>query len=166
MPRFCFAKSRNDGQQRPTSSLRGSLSEAKTTKQSKNDKNQSCDSTKSRPLRGAKNREQTSSSATADFLLEADKRGSPPKSEKAAAFWEHNLNEVGGSGSGVQPFLREKTSESNPKNGENDADSANQIKNAESCTKTQNLTMDCHDFASQNLAMTDKNASFRHCEAV
>ncbi|MGX3011725.1 hypothetical protein ACWIUD_09260 [Helicobacter sp. 23-1044] len=52
--------------------------------------NQSCDSTESRPLRGAKNREQGCSSATADFLLEAEKRGTPPKSEKAAAFWEHN----------------------------------------------------------------------------
>ncbi|MGX3011034.1 hypothetical protein ACWIUD_05670 [Helicobacter sp. 23-1044] len=53
---------------------------------SKNDKNNSCEAPKSRPLRGAKNRIQGCSSATADFLLEADKRGSPPKSEKAAAF--------------------------------------------------------------------------------
>ena len=44
----------------------------------------------------------------ADFLLEAEKRGSPPKSEKAAAFWR-----VGGAGRGVQPFLREKSSENN-----------------------------------------------------
>ena len=57
------------------------------------------------------------SRATADFLLESDKRGSPPKSEKAAAFWEHNLNEVGGSGCGVQPFLREDSSESNGQSG-------------------------------------------------
>ncbi|MGX3009967.1 M28 family peptidase [Helicobacter sp. 23-1044] len=77
-----------------------------------------CEAPKSRPLRGAKNREQTSSSASADFLLEAEKRGTPPKSEKAAAFWEHNLNEVGGSGSEVQPFLRKETSESNLKNGD------------------------------------------------
>ncbi|MGX3011265.1 Kae1-like domain-containing protein [Helicobacter sp. 23-1044] len=82
-----------------------------------------CDSTESRPLRGAKNRIQGCSSATADFLLEAEKRGSPPKSEKAAAFWEHNLNEVGGSGSGVQPFLRKETSESKGQNGESNADS-------------------------------------------
>ncbi|MGX2982725.1 hypothetical protein [Helicobacter sp. 23-1045] len=33
---FANAKSHNDGQQRTTSSLRGSLSEAKTTKQSIN----------------------------------------------------------------------------------------------------------------------------------
>ena len=74
--------------------------------------------TKSRPLRGAKNRIQTSSSASADFLLEAEKRGSPPKSEKAAAFWR-----VGGAGRGVQPFLRENSSESNAKSGKNLADS-------------------------------------------
>ena len=65
-------------------------------------------STQSRPLRGAKNRNQASSSASADFLLEAEKRGSPPKSEKAAAFWR-----VGGAGWGVQPFLREKSSKNN-----------------------------------------------------
>ncbi|MGX2981561.1 hypothetical protein [Helicobacter sp. 23-1045] len=51
--------------------------------------------------------------------------------------------------------MREETNECNPKNGENIVDSANQIKFAESCTKTQNLTMDCHDFALQNLAMTE-----------
>ncbi|MGX3011126.1 hypothetical protein ACWIUD_06145 [Helicobacter sp. 23-1044] len=67
----------------------------------------------------------------ADFLLEADKRGTPPKSEKAAAFWEHNLI-VGGSGSGVQPFLRKDLSESNIKNDESNADSAIQTKIAES----------------------------------
>ena len=44
----------------------------------------------------------------ADFLLEAEKRGSPPKSEKAAAFWR-----VGGAGRGVQPFLRKESSENN-----------------------------------------------------
>ncbi len=75
--------------------------------------NQSRDSaTESRPIRGAKNLEQGRSSASADFLLESDKRGSPPKSEKAASFWEHNLNEVGGSGCGVQPFLRKEKGES------------------------------------------------------
>ncbi|MGX3011323.1 hypothetical protein ACWIUD_07170 [Helicobacter sp. 23-1044] len=73
-------------------------------------------------------------SATADFLLEAEKRGSPPKSEKAAAFWR-----VGGAGRGVQPFLREKTSEFNAENGENIADSANRTKIAESRPKSQNL---------------------------
>ncbi|MGX3011415.1 GTPase Era [Helicobacter sp. 23-1044] len=102
---------------------------------SKNDKNNSCDSTKSRPLRGAKNREQGCRSATADFLLEAEKRGTPPKSEKAAAFWR-----VGGAGRGVQPFLREDSSESKNQNDENYTDSANQIKSAESNTKSQNLS--------------------------
>ena len=47
---------------------------------------------------------------SADFLLESELRGSPPKSEKAAAFWR-----VGGAGRGVQPFLREKTGESKSK---------------------------------------------------
>ena len=51
----------------------------------------------------------------ADFLLEAEKRGSPPKSEKAAAFWR-----VGGAGRGVQPFLRKESSEIS---GEGDAES-------------------------------------------
>ncbi|MGX2983391.1 50S ribosomal protein L11 methyltransferase [Helicobacter sp. 23-1045] len=96
-----------------------------------------CEAPKTRPLRGAKNREQASSSASADFLLEAEKRGSPPKSEKAAAFWR-----VGGAGRGVQPFLRKKTSESNPKNGENIADSAIRAKNAESNIESQNLNLD------------------------
>ena len=59
----------------------------------------------SRPLRGAKNRIQASSSASADFLLEAEKRGSPPKSEKRS-FWR-----VGGAGRGVQPFCEKEKSE-------------------------------------------------------
>ncbi|MGX2982850.1 ATP-dependent helicase [Helicobacter sp. 23-1045] len=105
-------------------SLRGS-GEA-TTKQS-TIKSNPCEAPKSRPLRGAKNREQASSSASADFLLEADKRGTPPKSEKAAAFWR-----VGGAGRGVQPFLREKISEFNPKNDDNISDSANQTQTPQS----------------------------------
>ena len=51
----------------------------------------------------------------ADFLLESELRGTPPKSEKAAAFWR-----VGGAGRGVQPFLREKTSDSISKQITND----------------------------------------------
>ena len=47
---------------------------------------------------------------SADFLLESEKRGSPPKSEKAAAFWR-----VGGAGRGVQPFLRKEKGESQSK---------------------------------------------------
>ena len=71
---------------------------------SQNLKNDCAKHPKTRPLRGAKNRNQGCSSATADFLLEAESRGSPPKSEKAAAFWEHNKKELGGAGRGVQPF--------------------------------------------------------------
>ncbi|MGX3010621.1 hypothetical protein ACWIUD_03515 [Helicobacter sp. 23-1044] len=51
-------------------------------------------------------------------MLEAEKRGSPPKSEKAAAFWR-----VGGAGRGVQPFC-EKESEFNLKNGDFIAESS------------------------------------------
>ncbi|MGX3012000.1 hypothetical protein ACWIUD_10690, partial [Helicobacter sp. 23-1044] len=40
---------------------------------------------------------------------------------------------------------------------DNSADSANEIKNAESTLKTQNLKIDCHDFATQNLAMTEND---------
>ncbi|MGX3010404.1 hypothetical protein ACWIUD_02405 [Helicobacter sp. 23-1044] len=60
-------------------------------------------------------------------MLEAEKRGSPPKSEKAAAFWR-----VGGAGRGGAALLREKTIESNDKNGETIADSANRTKITES----------------------------------
>ncbi|MGX3011291.1 divergent polysaccharide deacetylase family protein [Helicobacter sp. 23-1044] len=160
-----------------TSSLRGSLSEAKTTKQfaefaseakQPSKKNNPCEAPKTRPLRGAKNRIQGCSSATADFLLEADKRGSPPKSEK------RQLLASRGSGAGGAALLRKKISETNDKNGETIADSANETKNAESNTKSQNLkidsslrtscsaqndnfNVDCHDFATQNLAMTESN---------
>ncbi len=44
----------------------------------------------------------------ADFLLEKDLRGTPPKSEKATAFWR-----VGGAERGVQPFLQKEKDESN-----------------------------------------------------
>ncbi|MGX2983363.1 hypothetical protein [Helicobacter sp. 23-1045] len=87
-------------------------------------------------------------------MLEAEKRGTPPKSEKAAAFWC-----VGGAGRGVQPFLRGKTSESNKQNNETIADSANQTKNTESHTKK---FTDSAFFA--NIA--ESALIFRHCEAV
>ena len=47
------------------------------------------------------------SSASADFLLEAEKRGSPPKSEKRS-FWEHILKKLGGGerGEGCSPFAK------------------------------------------------------------
>ena len=108
-----------------------------------------CDSTtESRPLRGAKNREQGCSSATADFLLEAEKRGTPPKSEKAAAFWR-----VGGAGRGVQPFLRKEISESSGTSGESDADSL--LKHCDS-HNLDSRDLDC--FVSANaLPRNDKN---------
>ncbi|MGX2983300.1 hypothetical protein [Helicobacter sp. 23-1045] len=61
----------------------------------------SCEAPESRPLRGAKNRIEGCSSATADFLLEAEKRGSPPKSEKRQL-----LARRGERGGGCSPFAR------------------------------------------------------------
>ena len=46
----------------------------------------------------------------ADFLLETDKRGTPPKSEDGCFLGTH-LKIVGGSVGGVQPFLRKESSE-------------------------------------------------------
>ena len=46
----------------------------------------------------------------ADFLLETDKRGTPPKSEGGCFLGTH-LKIVGGSEAGVQPFLRKESSE-------------------------------------------------------
>ncbi|MGX2983667.1 hypothetical protein [Helicobacter sp. 23-1045] len=60
-------------------------------------KSNPCEAPESRPLRGAKNRIQTSSSATADFLLEADKARALPLKAKSGSFWGHNLI-VGGGG--------------------------------------------------------------------
>ena len=106
-----------------------SLDSAESQNQNQNNPRVSAN-LESRPLRGAKNRNQASSSGKADFLLEADKRGSPPKSEKAAAFWGHNKKELGGAGRGVQPFLREKTGENNSEeNAESRLDSAPLPKN-------------------------------------
>ncbi|MGX2982204.1 hypothetical protein [Helicobacter sp. 23-1045] len=120
-------------------SLRGARSEASATKQSKqNLVAQSAPET--RPLRGAKNREKGCSSATADFLLEAEKRGTPPKSEKRLLLGIQ-LNSRGERERSVALFAKE-TSESNLKNGENLADSAIRAKNAESYTKSQNLKRD------------------------
>ena len=64
----------------------------------------------SRPLRGAKNREEGRSSASADFLLEAEKRGTLPKSEKRQLLGTH-FKKVGESGERGAALLREKTSE-------------------------------------------------------
>ena len=101
---------------RPTSSLRDSRSESKQSK-----KNNLCDSTESCPLSGAKNREQGCSSATADFLLEAEKRGSPPKSEKRQLLG-NTLNSRGERVRGAA-LLRKEKSELNRKSGESSTDS-------------------------------------------
>ena len=71
-------------------------------------KKELCEAPENSPASWCKKTGEASSSASADFLLEAEKRGSPPKSEKAAAFWR-----VGGAGRGVQPFLRKESSENN-----------------------------------------------------
>ena len=78
-------------------------------------------------------------------MLESDKRGSPPKSEKAAAFWR-----VGGAGRGVQPFLREKTSESNGKNvdcfGDKSPRNDNILLDSSATLSPQNdESVDCHE---------------------
>ena len=97
-------------------------------------KKELCEATENSPASWCKKSGKASSSASADFLLEADKRGSPPKSEKAAAFWR-----VGGAGRGVQPFLRKESSELSGKGGaESNRDSSptaqndNLMKGAES----------------------------------
>ena len=45
----------------------------------------------------------------ADFLLEAEKRGSPPKSEKRQLLGTH-FKKVGGSGAGGAALLRKESS--------------------------------------------------------
>ncbi|MGX3011150.1 lipid A deacylase LpxR family protein [Helicobacter sp. 23-1044] len=126
-------------------------------------------STETRPLRGAKNRKQTSSSASADFLLEADKRGTPPKSEK------RELLARRGSGAGGAALLRKDSSESKKQNDENLADSANHTKiaessekntkNAESTPKSQNLNVDC--FGDKSPRNDESNViSLLHCVSI
>ena len=115
--------------------------------------NNPCEAPKSRPLRGAKNRIQGCSSATADFLLEAEKRGSPPKSEKAAAFWR-----VGGAGRGVQPFLREKTHESNKQNGKSNANST--LQHCDSCS-LNSRDLDCFGESSDSPRNDESSADSR-----
>ncbi|MGX3011190.1 hypothetical protein ACWIUD_06480 [Helicobacter sp. 23-1044] len=133
---------------------------------SKNDKNNPCEAPKSRPLRGAKNREQGCSSATADFLLEVEKRGSPPKSEK------RQLLARRGSGAGGAALLRKDSSESKGQNGESNADSTLQncdSYNLDSCDLDSSLRssrnfaqndefgVDCHD--SLRKSQNDKSSA-------
>ena len=88
----------------------------------------------------------------ADFLLESELRGTPPKSEKAAAFWQDIQKVVGGSGEGGAALLRKETSESKKQNSDDFAnnyeklDSRDSLKNAlinlcESLQKGQNITL-------------------------
>ena len=108
-------------------------------------KNQSVRSTESRPLRGAKNWEKGCSSATADFLLEAEKRGSPPKSEK------RQLLARRGSGAGGAALLREKAHESKWQNDESNANS-----NLQNCD-SDNLTPCDLDSSLVSLAQNDES---------
>ncbi|MGX3011107.1 hypothetical protein ACWIUD_06035 [Helicobacter sp. 23-1044] len=153
-----FAESKQD------SSLR--VSEASVAIQKKLNP---CETPKTRPLRGAKNRIEGCSSATADFLLEAEKRGSPPKSEKRQLLGTQFNSR--GERAGGAALLRKDSSESKWQNGENIADSANNIlfchierseisqKNRDFSPTAQNDNfVDCHDFATQNLAMTENSA--------
>ncbi|MGX3012027.1 thioredoxin fold domain-containing protein [Helicobacter sp. 23-1044] len=147
----------------PTSSLRASEASVASVRSTdphlqiqdsanaESNKNQSCEAPKTRPLRGAKNRKQTSSSASADFLLEA-KAGHSPKSEK------RQLLARRGSGVGGAALLREKSSESNAENGENIVESQNLKRDSSPTAQNDKKNVDCHDSATQNLAMTGKNA--------
>ena len=111
----------------------------------------------SRPLRGAKNQNQASSSGKADFLLEAEKRGSPPKSEKRQLLGAH-FKKVGGSGVGGAALLRK---ESNENNGNEIAES---IRDS-SPTAQNDKIMDCHADSANLLAMTDMGGlPRRFCE--
>ncbi|MGX3010466.1 motility associated factor glycosyltransferase family protein [Helicobacter sp. 23-1044] len=136
-----------------------------------------CDSTESRPLRGAKNREQGCSSATRRFFARSGESEALPLKAKSGSFWR-----VGGAGRGVQPFLREKTNESNKQNNETIAESQNLNRDsslrASTSRENDNFvdgcfaslakqgeaevslsnSANCHDSASQNLAMTAKIA--------
>ena len=69
--------------------------------------NKSCVSTQNSPVSWCKKSGIKGAEVPpADFLLETEQRGTPPKSEKAAAFWR-----VGGEWRGVQPFLRQESGE-------------------------------------------------------
>ena len=113
----------NNSSKSNESSLRGRIADLHEAIQ----KNQSrVSATKSRPIRGAKNRNQTSSSASADFLLESELRGSPPKSEK------RQLLARRGSGAGGAALLRKEKAES---------------KSKEIVGNSRIAKMDCHESA-------------------
>ena len=86
----------------------------------------------------------------ADFLLEAESRGSPPKSEKRQLLGTH-FKKVGGSGAGGVALLRE---ESNKNSGKGIAESSTQ--NAESCLDSANLLVMTENRDSSPTAQNDK----------
>ncbi|MGX2981669.1 hypothetical protein [Helicobacter sp. 23-1045] len=88
-------------------SLRDSAILCKILRIAESNKNQSCEAPKTRPLRGAKNREQGCSSATRRFFARSGESEALPLKAKSGSFWGHNLI-VGGSGSGVQPFCEKE----------------------------------------------------------
>ena len=76
----------------------------------KSSKKDLCEAPENSPASWCKKSGEASSSASADFLLEADKRGSPPKSEKRQLLGTH-FKKVGGSGAGGAALLRKESSE-------------------------------------------------------
>ena len=89
----------------------------------------------------------------ADFLLESELRGSPPKSEKAAAFWR-----VGGAGRGVQPFLRKENCDKDSIDLKVDSIAESSLRgNAEAIQKNN---IYCHDSTTnltQNFRLTERS---------
>ncbi len=133
------------------SSLRGeSMDSPKQSKQNNLHEVQ----TESRQIRGAKNRIQTSSSASADFLLESELRGSPPKSEK------RQLLARRGSGAGGAALLRKETNETKSKKIVGDSQVTKMDSSLTESLKNDDR-VDCHYFATQNLAMTGGDSSLR-----
>ena len=94
-------------------------------------KKDSCEAPENSPASWCKKSGEASSSASADFLLEAEKRGSPSKSEK------RQLLARRGSGEGGAALLRERK---------------NNNENAESI---KNQSIDCHADSQNLLAMTE-----------
>ena len=111
--------------------------------------NNPCDSTQNSPASWCKKSDSKDAEVpSADFLLEAEKRGTPPESEKAAAFWR-----VGGAGRVVQPFCKKEKSESNAKSGESNIDSL--VQNCDS-SNLDSRDLDCFVVASP-LPRNDEN---------
>ena len=89
---------------------------------------------------------------SADFLLESEKRGTPPKSEKAAAFWR-----VGGAGRGVQPFLRKETNESKSKRIASDLQIAKIDSSLTAFAQNDESVVDCHESANADSRNDESN---------